>query len=83
MDKEKLKEMIDCAKREVKCRYSVYPKLVKSGRMTQDEADKEIKLMYLIQLSLQKIYDGEAPKTVPNALFDTNKYKNQIGWDIN
>lgn len=83
MDKEKLKEMIDCAKREVSFRYAVYPKRVAAKKMTQEQADKEIKLMYLIQISLQKIYDDEAPQYIQNALFNTDKYKNQNGWDIN
>ena len=83
MDKDKLKEMIDCVKREVSLRYIVYPKRVRAGKMKQEDAEKEIKLMFLVQKSLQKIYDGLAPKEVQNSLFDTTQYNNKSGWDIN
>lgn len=75
INREILKEMIDCVKREVKMRYVVYPKRVLNGTMTESEAEKEKKLMFLVQISLQKIYDGTAPKEVQATLFDTNQYK--------
>lgn len=75
MNKELLKEMIDCVSREVSLRYSVYPKLISSGKMTQEKADREKYLMNLVKKSLQKIYDGQAPVEVQQALFDTELYK--------
>ncbi len=75
LNKELLKEMIDCVKREVKYRHIVYPKLVANGKMKQDDADKQKKLMYLVQITLQKILDGNAPKPVQQALFNTAIYK--------
>lgn len=77
MKKPLLKEMIECVKREVGMRYKVYPKLVANGKMTQEEADKEKKLMYLVQLSLQKIYDGKAPEEVQATLFDLKAYEEE------
>ena len=75
LNKELLKEMIDCVKREVGYRYVVYKRLIAAGKMSEEKAEKEQKLMYLVQLTLQKIYDGNAPKPVQQALFDTALYK--------
>lgn len=72
---ELLYKMIECVKREVAMRYKVYPGRVKAGKMTQQEAETEQKLMYQVQLTLQKIYNGQAPETVQKALFDTDIYK--------
>lgn len=66
--------MIDCVKREMSLRYAVYPKLIANGKMKPEEAEKEKKLMYLVQISLQKIYDGTAPKEVQQSLFNTKQY---------
>jgi hypothetical protein len=35
----------ECAKREVKQRLRVYPRLVDAGKMSQARADKELELM--------------------------------------
>ncbi len=75
LNKELLQEMIDCVKREVRFRYIVYKKRVAAGTMKKEEAEKEQKLMYLIQITLQKILDGDTPKSVQQALFDTALYK--------
>lgn len=75
MNRETLKKMIECAKREVEQRKKVYPRLVAIGKMKQEKADYEIKTMALIQLSLQKIYDGNAPEQVQATLFDTKEYE--------
>ena len=74
LNKELLKEMIECVKREVSYRYMVYKKLVAAGKMSEEKAKKEQKLMYLVQLCLQSIYDGNAPKPVQQSLFDTALY---------
>lgn len=55
---ELLKEMIDCVSRELSLRYSVYPRLIESGKMTEEKAEREKYLMNLVKKSLQKIYDG-------------------------
>ena len=75
INREILKEMIDCVKREVSLRYTVYPKLIAKNKMSKEKAEKEKRLMYLVQISLQKIYDGSAPKAVQNSLFDTKQYE--------
>ena len=75
VDRELLKQMIDCVSREVSMRYAVYPKRVAAGKMTADEAEKEKRLMYGVKKALQKIYDGTAPAEVQQALFDTELYK--------
>ncbi len=75
IDYELLGQMIDCVKREVGLRYAVYPKLIASGKMTADQAEKEKRLMYAVQRCLQKIYDGKAPIEVQQALFNTELYK--------
>lgn len=74
IDFELLEELINCAKREVKKRYAVYPRLVKAGKMSGAEALKEQKLMYAIQKALQKIYDGTAPKPVQQSFLNAQDY---------
>lgn len=71
---ELLEQMINCVKREVKLRYAVYPKRIKSGLMTQKEATREQQLMYAVQKALQKIYDGTAPKPVQLAFLNSQDY---------
>lgn len=77
IDYELLGEMMDCVKREVGLRYAVYPKLITSGKMTKEQAEKEKRLMYAVQRCLQKIYDGKAPAEVQQALFNTELYRKQ------
>lgn len=69
-----LKEMIDCAGRELGLRKKCYPKWVASGKMQEETAEKEIKLMGLIYYSLKKIYDKKAP-VIQQALFNSEEYK--------
>ena len=47
MDFETIKKLKDCCSREAALRVNVYPKWVASGRMTQEKADEEIRLMRL------------------------------------
>lgn len=72
-----LKEMIDCVSREVSLRFAVYPKRVQSGKMTKEQADKEIHLMQLIKNSLKKIYENKAPESVQQAFLNLDDYKNK------
>ena len=69
-----LKEMIDCVSREVSFRFAVYPKRIQSGKMTKEQADREIKLMQMIKNSLKKVYEGQAPAVVQQAFFDVQDY---------
>ncbi len=69
-----LKEMIDCVSREVSSRFAVYPKRIQSGKMTKEQADREIKLMQMIKNSLKKVYEGQAPAAVQQAFFDLQDY---------
>ena len=75
MNRALLEEMIDEARREVSFRFAVYSKRVQAGKMTKEEADKRIKLMSLIQKSLQAILDGDAPMQVQESLFNLREYE--------
>lgn len=66
--------MIDCVAREVSLRFAVYPKRVQAGKMTKEQADREIQLMQMIKNSLKKIYAKKAPETVQQAFFDTKDF---------
>ena len=72
-----LKEMIDCVSREVSLRFAVYPKRIVAGKMTKEQADREIKLMQMIKNALKKVYEGQAPETVQQAFFDLKDYDNK------
>lgn len=72
-----LKEMIDCVSREISFRYAVYPNRIKVGKMTQEQANKEIHLMQLIKNSLKKIYENKAPETVQQAFLNLEDYNNK------
>lgn len=72
-----LKEMIDCVSKEISFRFAVYPKRIQAGKMTKEQADKEIHLMQLIKNSLKKIYENKAPETVQQAFFDLKEYDNK------
>lgn len=75
-----LKEMIDCVSREVSLRFAVYPKRIQAGKMTKEQADREIHLMQLIKNSLKKIYENKAPETVQQAFFDLKEYNTNEYW---
>ena len=70
-----LKEMIDCVSREVSLRFAVYPKRIQAGKMTKEQADREIQLMQMIKNSLKKVYEGQAPAAVQQAFFNVQDYK--------
>ena len=72
-----LKEMIDCVSREISFRFAVYPKRIQAGKMTKEQADKEIHLMQMIKNALKKVYEGQAPETVQQAFFNLEDYKNK------
>ena len=72
-----LKEMIDCVSREISFRFAVYPGRVRAGKMTKEQADKEIHLMQMIKNALKKVYEGQAPAAVQQAFFNLEDYKNK------
>ena len=72
-----LKEMINCADREISLRFAVYPKRIQTGKMTKEQANKEIHLMQLIKNSLTKIYNNQAPESVQQFFFNLEDYKNK------
>lgn len=72
-----IKEMIDCISREVSLRFAVYPKRIQAGKMTKEQADREIKLMQMIKNSLKKVYEGKASETVQQAFLNLEDYKNK------
>lgn len=47
-------ELIECAEREVRMREYVYPGRVKSQKMSQQKADRELALMRAIVRELQR-----------------------------
>ncbi len=72
-----LKEMIDCVSREVSLRFAVYPKRIQAGKMTKEQADREIQLMQMIKNSLKKVYEGKGPEIVQQAFFDLKEFDNK------
>lgn len=54
-----ISEQIECIEREISQRKRVYPRLVTSGKMTQQKADREILTMYEILKTLRAIESKE------------------------
>jgi len=52
-------EQIACVKRELAFRRRVYPKWVDSGRMAQDQADKELARMTAVLATLEGLKPPE------------------------
>lgn len=76
MDIETIRKLKDCCAREAAMRVNVYPKFVDSGRMTQEKADEEIKLMQIAAACFNKILQGKAPE-VQQQLFDIKQFEPQ------
>lgn len=74
MDFETIKKLKDCCSREAALRVNVYPKWVTSGKMTQEKADEEIRLMRLAAACFNKLLEGKAPE-VQKQLFDIKPYE--------
>ena len=53
-----LARQVECARREVRQRERVYPRLVQDGRMSQAKADEEIEAMRAIVRALEDMNDG-------------------------
>lgn len=48
-------EQIKCVRREIAMRERVYPRWVKDGRMTQQKADSELRLMKQVLATLETV----------------------------
>ena len=55
-------EQIKCVGRELGLRRNVYPKFIKSGRMTAEKAAYEIQCMDAVYQTLKQLGDGTACK---------------------
>ena len=73
MDIETIKKLKDCCAREAALRVNVYPKWVAAGKMPQEKADEEIRLMKLAAACFNKILQGKAPE-VQQQLFDIKEF---------
>lgn len=69
-----LKEMIDCVAREVALRFAVYPKRVQAGKMTKEQADREIQLMQMIRNSLKKSLRQKSPSSCSAGFFKFGRF---------
>lgn len=76
MDIETIRKLKECCAREAALRVNVYPKWVAAGKMPQEKADEEIRLMQLAATCFNKILKGNAPE-VQQSLFDTKPYEPQ------
>lgn len=74
MDFETIKKLKDCCAREAALRVNVYPKWVADGKMPQEKADEEIRLMKLAAACFNKILKGNASE-VQQTLFDTKPFE--------
>lgn len=54
-----LSEQIDCVRREIGMRQSLYPKWVQAGRMTQARADHQIAAMEAVLTTLESLQPAE------------------------
>ena len=50
-----LDEQIECVKREIGMRHSVYPRWVQIGRITQAHADRQIAAMEAVLATLESL----------------------------
>lgn len=55
-----LERQVACVRREVSMRRRVYPRWVESGKMTQQEANRQIEAMEAVQATLQSLIDAAA-----------------------
>jgi hypothetical protein len=54
-------DKLHCIQRELRWRYKVFPKRVNDKKMTQAQADREIKLMEEIAADYRKQVEEETP----------------------
>lgn len=53
-----IEEQIACIERELGMRVKLYPRWVKSGKLTQAAADEELARMRAVLLTLQRVQQG-------------------------
>lgn len=56
---------IACVRREVSMRRKVYPGWIQRGKMTQEEADRQLSTMEAVQATLEQLRDERAAKVNP------------------
>jgi hypothetical protein len=54
-----IRELVECAERELKLRHRVYRNRVDTGRMSQREADRQIAMMEAIAAKLRELEQAE------------------------
>ena len=60
-----LDRQIACVRREVGMRRRVYPRWVASGKMTQEEADRQVEAMEAVQATLEQLRDDQRARRAP------------------
>ena len=60
-----LDRQIACVRREVSMRRHVYPRWVANGKMTQEEADRQVEAMEAAQATLERLRDDEQARVAP------------------
>jgi polyhydroxyalkanoate synthesis regulator phasin len=60
-----IERQIACVRREIGMRKRVYPGWVQRGKMTQEEADRQIEVMEAVQATLETLQADEKVRTAP------------------
>lgn len=60
-----IERQIACVRREIGMRRKVYPGWVQRGKMTQDEAERQIATMEAVQATLERVRDEHQAKVAP------------------
>lgn len=58
MTQAPIEAQIACVKREIRMRERVYPRFVASGKMSQQECDKELRAMRAVLETLREVAAG-------------------------
>lgn len=56
---------IACVRREISMRRKVYPRWTATGKMTQDEADRQISTMEAVQATLESVRSERQAQVAP------------------
>lgn len=60
-----IESQIACVRREISMRRKVYPRWVSAGKMTQDEADRQIATMEAAMATLESVRAERQAKVTP------------------
>lgn len=60
-----INRQIACVRREISMRRRVYPRWVSTGKMTQDEADRQISTMEAVQATLESVRSERQAQVAP------------------